>query len=149
MKIPTFSYFFDLSYHFQPCNYYHPHSEGIGKVLFSQVSVCPHLGGGVTHLADRGYPFLLDWGVPHPSQWGYPPSKVRMGGGVPQGTPSCPGQVPGQEDGGTPNQNSTVCTCYAVGGMPLAFTQEDFLVPLVVILSAVLMNDLYLQGTIL
>ena len=27
---------------------FHPHSEGMGKVLFSQVSVCPHCGG-------RGY----------------------------------------------------------------------------------------------
>ena len=30
--------------------------------------------------------------------------------------------------GGTPYGNSIVCTYYAVGGMPLAFTQEDFLV---------------------
>ena len=73
-----------------------------------------------------------------------PPSQVRMGGtpiqgqdggspiqgqdeGVPWGTPlSHPGQVPDQ-DGGTPNWNSTACTCYGAGGMQLAFTQ-DFLV---------------------
>ena len=55
-------------------------------------------------------------GYPHPGQilrWGdgeYPPSRSdhRMGG--------------------TPYWNSITCTCYAVGGMPLAFTQEDFLV---------------------
>ena len=43
------------------------------------------------------------------------------------GTPH-QGQVPGQDWGGTPNWNSIACTCYAAGGMPLAFTQEDFLV---------------------
>ena len=38
--------------------------------------------------------------------------------------------------GGTPSlppppiaQSSIASTCYAVGGVPLAFTQEDFLVP--------------------
>ena len=45
-----------------------------GKVLFSQVSVCSHLG--------RGYPY----------------------------------------------RSSVACTCYVAGGVPLAFTQEDFLV---------------------
>ena len=29
---------------------------------------------------------------------------------------------------GYPNQNSIACTCYAAGGIPLSFTQEDFLV---------------------
>ena len=71
------------------------HSEGMGKVLFSQVSVCSHFGvGGVghVHLADRGvplffptgvtlilpdggggYPILPNRGVPHlRSEWGYP-----------------------------------------------------------------------------
>ena len=61
-----------------------------GKVLFSQVSVCPHLGGG-THPADGGgtpfpgldggYPIQLTgprprWGVPHPrSSGGVPPQQ--------------------------------------------------------------------------
>ena len=52
---------------------------------------------------------------------GVPPSKVRMR------VPPCPGQVPGQ-DRGTPNGNSTACTCYTADGVPLAFTQEDFTV---------------------
>ena len=30
--------------------------------------------------------------------------------------------------GGTPYWNSIACACYAAGSMPLAFTQEDFLV---------------------
>ena len=30
--------------------------------------------------------------------------------------------------GGYPYRNSIACTCYTAGGMPLAFTQEDFLV---------------------
>ena len=72
-------------------------------------------------------------GVP-PSCWwggvGNIPSQAR---GYPHpdlGWAPCPGQVPGQDGGGgsSPNQNSMVCTCYAAGGMPLAFTQEDFLV---------------------
>ena len=46
---------------------YCPHSEGMGKVLFSQVSVCSHFGGGGAYLpADEGYlPFShLGVGVP-------------------------------------------------------------------------------------
>ena len=52
-------------------------------------------------------------GVLHPRWWGYPISN------------------PG---GGTPllvrRQSSRVSTCYVVGGLPLAFTQEDLLVVL-------------------
>ena len=67
-----------------------------GKVLFSQVSVCPHFGkgwgggvrhpadgwnGGYPHMADGGYPILPDWGGGcFPGQDGWvPPSQVRMG----------------------------------------------------------------------
>ena len=41
-----------------------------------------------------------------------------------------PSQVRSQDrgGGGTLYWNSIVCTCYAAGGMPLAFTQEYFLV---------------------
>ena len=65
----------------------------------------PHLAdqeGGVppSFLAGMGYPILPDWGW----DWmGVPPSQVRR-------------------------QSSRASTCYAAGGMPLAFTQEDFLV---------------------
>ena len=136
-------------------NYYHynweyyvqwlpPASEKWGKVIFS-VCVSVHTGRGVPHPLmggappsgpDGGTPILPHGGVPHPSSWGYP--IPGLDGGVPwpgKGVPSHsdlgwgyphPGQAPGQ--GGTPNWNSTACTCYMVGSMPLAFTQEDFLV---------------------
>ena len=58
------------------------HSEGMGKVLFSQVSVCSHNGG-------RGTPIQLTRGTPFPTGgrlWGgeggkgLPPSFPRGGG---------------------------------------------------------------------
>ena len=68
----------------------------------------------------RGY--LPRWGTYLPGE-GYLPS--QLGGGVPtfpsRGVPTFPG-------GGAPYWSSIACTCYAAGGMPLAFTQEDFLV---------------------
>ena len=64
-------------------------------------------------------------GFPHPGQiqdggagWGWYPlsrSDLRMGG---------------SRVGGTPYWNSIACTCYTAGGMPLAFTQENFLLKL-------------------
>ena len=65
----------------------------------------PGLGVG-PHLRSGG-------GVPHPRSgwWGYP-DQVWMGG-VPHPTI---------------RQSSIASTCYAAGGVPLAFTQEDFLV---------------------
>ena len=56
-------------------------------------------------------------GVPSP-QLGleYPPAMA----GVPPPPPS--------RDGIPPRQNSRASTCHAAGGMPLAVTQEDFLV---------------------
>ena len=59
-----------------------PASEGWGKVLFSQASVCSHLGGGGEYPSQvqmgGGYPARS--GMPHPGQGGYPLAKV--------GTPS-------------------------------------------------------------
>ena len=75
-----------------------PHSEGMGKVIFSQASIHPQLpeGGVYPHLADGeyphpadcggggapieptgqadgwGYPCLADGGYPHPGDRGYP-----------------------------------------------------------------------------
>ena len=58
------------------------------------------------------------WGVPHP--WGYP-DQVRMV----EGYPSQVWMV-----GGVPIRQSSIASpFYAAGGMPLAITQEDFLVP--------------------
>ena len=95
------------------------------------VSVCGSVhtagggGGKVTPSTDwGGPPSDPNRGIPNPSQWegGGTLSQVTMGRGTP---------IPGQDwgkGGGTPNWNSIACTCYAVGSMPLAFTQEDYLV---------------------
>ena len=72
----------------------------------------------------------LDGGGPHPRS-GHTPFQVQMGGGEYSlrsgwGVPPCPGL-----DGVHPppsGQISIASTCYAAGGVPLAFTQEDFLV---------------------
>ena len=89
------------------------------------------------------------WGVPHPRSgwWGVPPLPGLDGGGGYVGYPP-PGQV--WMVGCTPSQvwmvgvhrvpptphppireTSIASTCYAAGGVPLAFTQEDFLVSLI------------------
>ena len=74
-----------------------------------------------------GYPPTPWDGVPPQPGMGYPPIKTWLGypppwDGVPpptwDGVPPLP-----------PRQSSIASTCYAAGGMPLAFTQEDFLVP--------------------
>ena len=70
--------------------------------------------GGVPHLRSGGYPMSRGY----PMSGAYP-----IYGGVPHvrgGTPS-----PGPPIA----QSSIASTCYAAGGLPLAFTQEDFLVP--------------------
>ena len=91
-----------------------PASEARAKVIFS---VCPHLreGGGVLHSQVRT---------------GGIPLQARMGGYPPPGLDGVP---PLSRTGwGTPSpigrQSSIASTCYTAGGMPLAFTQEDFLV---------------------
>ena len=79
----------------------------------------------------QGYPIGKDGGTPF--------SGLRRGTLHPdlEEVPNCPNLgrgithpdlSPGQEEVGTPNWNNIACTCYAAGGMPLAFTQEDFLV---------------------
>ena len=139
-----------------------------GKVLFSQVCVCPHGGVHQSQVLSQvtgpmsfpgGTPvpgsFPGHWsqvtgprsflGVPHPDQgvpqswqdgvpplarsrWGTPPtSQVRMGY-------LCPGQDLGPPPP-PPEQNNRASTCYATGGMPLAFTQEDCLVYIDVFVS--------------
>ena len=97
-------------------------------------------GGGwyrvpYSHPSWQGVPILPERGYPHPSQWGreYPhpvlmgvPHPVPMGGYPHPRSGSPPRQQEG--GGGTPNWNSIACTWQSAGGMPLAFTQEDFLV---------------------
>ena len=92
-----------------------------------------------------GYPLAggPTWGTP---QQGEPHLWYPLAGGPTQGTPAGGptwGTIPpgrGSPTWGTPHRGtppgvpppppptSTACTCYTVGGMPLAFTQEDFLV---------------------
>ena len=81
---------------------------------------------------DRGYPRSGGtWGPPEPGQDGGLPQPGEYPGYLP-GTRSGWGGYPRQ--GGTqgtpppPGQDSTWSTWYATVGMPLAFTQEDFLV---------------------
>ena len=114
--------------------YLPPASEGWRKVMFS---LCPPFGGGTPSQVWVGGTLARSgW-------WGDTPSQVWVGGtqpGLDGG--GYPGQVwmvgvpqPGLDGGGYPGyppppirQSSIVSTCYAAGGMPLAFTQEDFLV---------------------
>ena len=74
-------------------------------------------------------PFHHDWmgyppqwldGIPHPHHdWmGYPPPPTMTGWGTPPPPPPPPPWF---------DPTSIASTCYTAGGMPLAFTQEDFL----------------------
>ena len=97
----------------------------------------PHhrsVGGGypIPGLDGEGYPSQI-WmvGVPQPGldgrgYLGYPPRPGLDGGEHTWGTPPPPPPI---LDGvPPPRQSSIASTCYAAGGMPLAFMQEDFLV---------------------
>ena len=57
-------------------------------------------------------------GTPYPQTWDGVPPPSRPGQGTPQ---TWDGVLP-------PRQSNIASTCYSAGGMPLAFTQEDFLV---------------------
>ena len=94
---------------------------------------CFHSWGRLSTLA-RGVPTLgdgyLPWmGVPTLDRdtylgWGHLP---WTGGTYPgQGVPSL------IQDRSRWRQTSTVSTCYAAGGMPLAFMQEDFLAIMII-----------------
>ena len=83
-----------------------------GKVLFSQVCLFTFGGGGGTYLLGRGVPtFQSGGGGTYLGRGGYLPWQA---GGV----PTLAGGV----------HTFPACACYAAGSMPLAFTQEDFLV---------------------
>ena len=104
--------------------------------MFSHVSVC------LFTLAGGGHPHPRSGWVPPPwmgkgAHWGTPYQGQVPGldGGTGWSTP-CPGLdgVPHQSRTGwgipplVRRQSSTAITCYVVGGMLLAFIQEDFLV---------------------
>ena len=100
------------------------------------------LGRGVPHLRSRGYPMSGGGtpcpGRPHPrSGWGGERAIPAWGGypisgwGGTLGTPPTEiwdGVPPYLRWGTPPLQSSIASTCYAAGGVPLAFTQKDFLV---------------------
>ena len=133
-------------------SYYRSHPKDGGRLYFQSVHTCrrghsvpglagggvprPSLDGGggggvVPHLRSgvgyprqvwmvEGYPIPgLGWGLPQPGLdgWylGYPPP---AGSGWWEGTQGMP----------PTRQSSIASTCYAAGGMPLAFRKEDFLV---------------------
>ena len=86
-----------------------------------------------------GYPSQVRWGVPkvgYPlAGMGYPPSRpgwvppLDRQGITSRGTPQAAGTPPPPTAGGIPPlQDNRWSTWYAAVGMPLAFTQEDFLV---------------------
>ena len=134
-----------------------------GKVMFWHVSVHPSvcLQGGVPQSgpAWRGYPSQVQLGdTPAKSSQGVPWSgpvrqvpkmgyphrdgQVRTGRYPTWGNPTLPGMglspLPPP-----PGQDSIWSTWYAVVGMPLAFTQEDFLVFLIVVRSLRSISILY------
>ena len=58
-----------------------------------------------------------------------PHSEVWMGGGTPFSGLDAAGGTQSRSGLGTPHRQSSIAsTCSASGGMPLKFTQEDFIV---------------------
>ena len=121
---------------------YRPRTKYDGRLCFHRCVSVQLSGWGVFHKADQGagYPIPGPGGVPHlaDGEEGTPSQVSRWGGiscsrsrwGVPNpagldGVPPCPGldRVPPIR-----RQSSLASTCYVEGGMPLTFTQEDFLV---------------------
>ena len=92
-------------------------------------------GGGVSQPGPArgwGTPARSRWGIPQPGPGGGYPSQVGPGRGVPwRGVPHLRYPPPSDlAQVGTPMGGDTPpsSTWYAAVGMPLAFTQEDFLV---------------------
>ena len=126
-----------------------PHLRSGGYPIWggtpSQVQGVPHLRsggypisgpGGTPSQVQGGTPSQVK-GVPHLRSRGGTPSQVWSGGGTPSQvwsggySISGPGGTPSQVWGGTrstPPGIASTCYGYAAGGVPLAFTQEDFLV---------------------
>ena len=96
----------------------------------------PWTWDGVPPGPGMGYPPDLGWGTPRtwdgvpPQTWGGVPPQTWDG--VPPQT--WDGVPPRTWDGVPPPTWDIASTCYAAGGMPLAFTQEDFLVFIAIIL---------------
>ena len=109
----------------------HPRSGwGVPHPRSGQGVPCPRSrwGGYPVSGLDRGYPIPGPNGrYPHPrSGWGTsvpPPPQSRLDGVIPH--PGLDGVTPPLPVGGLIRKAST---CYTAGVVPLAFTQEDFLV---------------------
>ena len=116
-------------------NFYRPRTKCEGRYCFTPSSRTGLVGRGVPRVPlhpglDGVPPLGMYWGTPPiGTGWEYPPPSgldevppFRTGWGTP----------PIQDWIGTLSpirrQSSVASTCYAAGGMPLAFTQEDFLV---------------------
>ena len=97
----------------------------------------PWMGGGYSNPAldrgvpqsslgwGRGYPDpALDGGVPQPWMGGY----TNLGWGATPSLGGTPSHVRGVPQVPSPPGIASTCYGYAAGGVPLAFTQEDFLV---------------------
>ena len=107
---------------------------GVPQYWHQETPVPP--GRGTPVPAGGGYPRT---GVP-PGQdrTGLLPSQDRTGVSLDwerTGVPLAMTGIPPSQDWGTPRQNSKTSTCYPAGGMPLAVTQEDFLVQLMFLLT--------------
>ena len=85
-------------------------------------SLCPPLRGCTpSQVRTGGYPIQdQGGGTPSRTRWGTP---IRTGWGTP------------------PPVRRQISTCYAAGGMPLAFTQEDFLVFKILFHKKVLLRE--------
>ena len=96
-----------------------PLGPGKGYPSRPGIGYPPRHGTGYPLDLGPGTPQTWDWVPPRPGT-GYPPD---LGLGTP------PDLGPGTPlDQVWIRQNSTASTCYVVGGVPLAFRQEDFLV---------------------
>ena len=134
-----------------------PTKPGMGYTLTRSGWVPPRPGMGYPPDLGQGTPLDLGWGTPPDLGLGTPPdlgpgTPLDLGPGTPQTWDQVPlqtwDQVPPPTwdwvtpwtwdwvpptptldlEPGTPPPTSTASTCYAAGGVPLAFTQEDFLV---------------------
>ena len=91
-------------------------NRGRGTLVPGGGYSCP----GVLCQPGLGYPY-----PPLQNRTGVPLARTGLGYSPPPSGQDRTG-VPGYTS--PPNQINRVSTCYTVGGMPLAFTQEDFLV---------------------
>ena len=128
--------------------FYRPHPKDDGRLYFQSVHTCRGEGGwgtwsqvqgGVPGPRSGGVPSSMYGGVPHPDLVGEVPSPSAGGVPGPMSGSTPPDQVwmeypPCTGTGYPPldqvwiRQSSIASTCYAAGSVPLAFTQEDFLV---------------------